>query len=69
MKILNTNEAFPTPGGWQEVKCVYCKVSVGFKCVRTSRMDSFVNFSPLYSHVSRKVISVSQISAVNFMGG
>ena len=36
------------PGGWQEVKCVYWKVSVGLKCVRTSRMDSFLNFPPLY---------------------
>ena len=46
---------------------MYCKVSVGFKCVRTSRMDSFVNFSPLYSHVSRKAISVSQISADSYL--
>ena len=30
-------------------------------------MDSFLNLSPLYTHVSRKVISVSEISAVNFM--
>ena len=58
---------FLTPGGWQEVKCVYWKVSVGLKCVRTSRMDSFLNLLPLYPHVSRKVISVSEISAVNFM--
>ena len=60
---------FLTPGGWQEVKCVYWKVSVGLKCVRTSRMDSLLNLSPLYTHVSRKVISVSEISAVNFMVG
>ena len=26
-------------GGWQEVKCVYWKVSVGLKCVFTSRID------------------------------
>ena len=43
--------------------------SVGLKCVRTSRVDSFLNLSPLYTHVSRKVISVSEISAVNFMVG
>ena len=43
-----------TPGGWQEEKCVYWKVSVGLKCVRTSRMDSFLNLSPLYTLVSRK---------------
>ena len=60
---------FLTPGGWQEVKCVYWKVSVGLKCVRMSRMDSFLNFSPLSTHVSRKVISLSEISAVNFMVG
>ena len=60
---------FLTPGGWQDVKCVYWKVSVGLKCVRTSRIDSSLNLSPLYTHVSRKVISVSEISAVNFMVG
>jgi len=46
---------------------VYWKVSVGLKCVRMSRMDSFLNLLPLYRHVSRKVISVSEISAVNFL--
>ena len=32
-------------------------------------MDSFLNLLPLhvYTHVSRKVISVSEISGVNFM--
>ena len=45
--------------------CIW-KVSVGLKCVRTSRMDSFLNL-PFFTHVSRKVISVSEISAVNFM--
>ena len=30
-------------------------------------MDSFLNLLPLYTHVSRRVISVSEISAVNFM--
>ena len=38
---------FLTPGGWQDVKCVYWKVSVGLKCVRTSRIDSFLNLLPL----------------------
>ena len=60
---------FLTPGGWQEVKCVYWKVSVGLKCVCTSRMDSLLNLPHLYTHVSRKVIYVSEISAVNFMVG
>ena len=58
---------FLTPGGWQEEKCVYWNVSVGLKCVRSSSFDSFFNLSPLYTHVSRKVISISEISAVNFM--
>ena len=31
-----------------------------------SRMDSFFNLSPLNTTVSRKVISFSDISAVNF---
>ena len=60
---------FLTPGGWQDVKCVYWKVSVGLKYVRTLRIDSSLNLSPLYTHVSREVISVSEISAVNFMVG
>ena len=60
---------FLAPGGWQDVKCVYWKVSVGLKYVRTSRIDSSLNLSPLYTHVSRKVISVSEISVVNFMVG
>ena len=47
---------FLTPGGWQELKCVCCKVSVGVKCVCTSRTDSLLNLSPLYTHVSGKVI-------------
>ena len=63
---------FLTPGEWQEENCVYIlywKASVGLKCVRTSREDSLLNLSPLYIHVSRKVISVADISAVNFMVG
>ena len=34
---------FLTPGGWQKVKCVYWKASVGLKCVRTLRMDFLFN--------------------------
>ena len=56
-----------TPGGWQEEKCVNWNVYVGLKFVRTSSFDSFFTLSPLYTHVSRKVISISEISAVNFM--
>ena len=33
------------------------------------QMDSFLNLSPLNTTVSRKVISFSDISAVNFMVG
>ena len=56
------------PDAWRVTVGEVCiwKVSVGLKCVRTSRMDSFLNL-PLYTHVSRKVISVSEISAVDFM--
>ena len=60
---------FLMPGGWQEVKCVYWKVSVGLKCMRMSRTDSFINLLLLYTQVSRRVISVSEISVVNFMVG
>ena len=34
-----------------------------------SKMDSFLNLSPLNATVSRKVISFSDISAVNLMVG
>ena len=40
---------FLTSGGWQEVKCVYWKVSVGLPCVRTSGIDSFLNLLPYMS--------------------
>ena len=49
--VLRSRKASPlikpflTPGGWQEVKCVYCKVSVGFKCVHKSTIYSFLNLS------------------------
>ena len=60
---------FLTPEGWQESKGVYWKVSVGLKCVRTSRLEFFFNRSPLYKHVSMNVISVCEISAVNLIEG
>ena len=60
---------FLTPGGWDEVKCTYWKVSVGLKWVRTSRTESFLNLSPLEMYVSRNVVSVSETSAVNLMLG
>ena len=49
------------------MKCVYWKVSASLKCVRMSGMDSFFNLLPLGMHVSRKIISVSELSAMNFM--
>ena len=52
---------FLTPGGWQEVKCLCWKVSVALKYVCTSRMDSFLSFSPLYTDVYSKIISVFEI--------
>ena len=56
-----------TPGGWHEVKCVYWKVSVGLKCVRKSNTESFLNLPPLCTVVSKNVVSVSDISAVNLI--
>ena len=44
-------------------------LAVGLKRVRTSRKGCFLNRSPLYTHVSKNVISVSEISAVNFIVG
>ena len=59
---------FLTPGGWQEEKCVHWKVSVRLKCVRISRIACLLNLSPLKRVVSRKFISLSEISAVNLVG-
>ena len=42
---------------------------MGLKCSRTSRIECFLNRSPLYTHASKDVISVSEISAVNFTVG
>ena len=60
---------FLTPGGWNEEKCVYRNVSVGLKYVRTSRTELLLNLSPLQMFVSRNVVSVSEISAVNLIVG
>ena len=48
---------------------MYSSVSVGLKCVRTSRIESFLNLTPLYTFVSKNVVSVSDISAVNLIVG
>ena len=53
------------PNGWQDEKYVYWNVSVGLKCVLTSRIDVLLNLFPLYTIVSRNVTSFSEISAVN----
>ena len=55
---------FLTPGRGQE-----SKFSAGLKCVRTSRIECCLNRSTLYTHVSKIVISVSEISAVNVIVG
>ena len=60
---------FYTLGGSQELKCVSWKVSVGLKCVFTSRIDRSLNLMPLYNVVSRITVSVSDISAVNLIVG
>ena len=44
-------------------------VSVGLKCVRTSRIESLLNLTPLYTFVSKNVVSVSDISVVNLIVG
>ena len=57
-------KSFFKPGGWHEKKLVYWKVFVGLYCVGTSTIDS-LNLTPLHTCVSKKLISVSDISAVN----
>ena len=44
-------------------------VSLGLKCVRTSRIESLLNLTPFYTFVSKNVVSVSDISAVNLIVG
>ena len=58
---------FLTPNGWQDVKFVFWKVSVGLKCVRTSRIDVLLNRLPLYTIVFRNVTFSSEISALNLI--
>ena len=60
---------FVTPGGWHKWKFVYWKVSEGLKYVRISSIDSLRNLSPLYTIVSKKIVSFSDISAVNLIVG
>ena len=49
--------------------CTGHETSVGLKCVRTSRTESFRNLSPLEIVVSRNVVSVSDTSTGNFIVG
>ena len=42
---------------------------MGLKCVCTSRIESFLNLTLLYTFVSKNVVSVSEISAVNLIVG
>ena len=48
---------------------MYWNVSVGLKCVRTSRIETLLNLTPLYTFVSKNVVSVSDISALNLIVG
>ena len=52
---LAFDEAFPN--AWREAGI---EVSVGLKCVRTSRIECVLNRSPWYTHVSKNVISSSE---------
>ena len=71
--VLSSRRASPfikpflTPNGWQDEKCVYWNVSVGLKCVPTSRINMLLKLSPLYTIVSRNVTLSSEISAVNLI--
>ena len=49
------------------MKNVYSIVSIVFKWVVLSRTDSLMNLSPLWIVVSKKVVSVHDVSAVNFI--
>ena len=44
-------------------------VSVGLKYVRITKIESWLSLSPVKTVVSRKIISVLEISAVNLMVG
>ena len=47
---------------------MYWKVSLGLKFVRISRIACLLNLSPLKRVVSRKFISLPEISAVKLIG-
>ena len=61
---------FFMPGGCHEYTKGFCTLAHGPQvglCVCTSRIDSLLNLIPLYTFVSKKVISVSYILAVNLI--
>ena len=51
------------------MKNTYWNVSVGLKWFLMSRTDSLLNLSPLKIVVSKKVVSVHDASAVDFIVG
>ena len=69
LKASPLMKPFVTPGGWHEEKFVYWNVSAGLKCVRTSRIESLSNLTPLYTFLSKNLVSVSDISAENLIVG
>ena len=61
---------FLTPGGCHEYVKGFCTLAHGplvVLCDCTSRIGSFLNLIPLYTFLSKKVISVSYILAVNLI--
>ena len=63
LRVSPLMKPFFTPGGWGEVKCVLKRLS------RLEVRTHIKNWSPLEIVVSRNVVSVSEISAVNFIVG
>ena len=61
---------FIKPGGCHEYVKGFCTLAHGLLvglCVCTSRIGSLLNLIPLYTFVSKNVISVSKILAVNLI--
>ena len=61
---------FFTPGGCHKYLKGFCTLAYGplvGLCVCMSRIGSLLNLIPLYTFVSKKVISVSYILAVNLI--
>ena len=60
---------FLMPGGWQELKCVYWKVSVGLKSVRISRIECFRPCIQVYPRMLFLKHYLKSPEAVNFIVG